>query len=376
MIPFDITEFQPKAWSILSRSFQSDRIAGTYLLYGRKGSGRWSVALTLAALLNCESPISDRLYPDLLVPCGKCRDCNNVFHLNFAGLIFAVPLPPHKNPGEAIELTNEFLQMKRKEPFALMTYRDNTVIPIEVARQIKRDLATRSQEGITRVVIFHQMEQMRQASADALLKLIEEPPSQTVILLTAEKPELLLPTIQSRALKVRIGTTPPTVLETYLQSRYNLNEKRAALLARISQGNPGVAITMIEKEEDTEDFQRELSLQLFRSVLTESGPQTLSHLVELVGERNRGAAFTLLEHWQSFIRDCTNLALTGDDNTITNVDLLGELQKLERYFVVPQVGIHMTDHIKNTLADLRRNVHIHGALAALALRVKSDVAYN
>ena len=110
-MPFDIRQFQPKAWTLLSRSFESDRVAGTYLFHGRDGLGHWGLAVSLAALLNCEQP--QKTDSDL-IPCGTCRNCRMIFGINFEGLMVAVPLPPHKSSKEAVELTNEILDTKRR----------------------------------------------------------------------------------------------------------------------------------------------------------------------------------------------------------------------------------------------------------------------
>ena len=90
-----------------------------------------------------------------------------------------MPLPPHKKADEAIDLTQKFLAAKKDDPFVLPSVQSNVTIPIDVARGIKRSLAMRASEGVYRFVIFHQMERMLASSADALLKLIEEPPADT-----------------------------------------------------------------------------------------------------------------------------------------------------------------------------------------------------
>ncbi len=377
MTHFDITAFQPQAWTILSRSFQTDHIAGTYLFSGPDGSGRWALAISLAALLNCEQPVEQE-NPDnktFITPCGECRNCRLIFNLSFEGLLYAIPLPPHKKEEETIDLTNQALDIKRHEPFAILSSTSNRLISIDVARQIKKRLAGKAPAGIRRVVIFYQMERMLTASADALLKLIEEPPPDTILILIAEKPELLLPTIQSRAQRIKVRSTPPEVVKHYLQSQYDLTDIKTTLLARIAQGIPGRAIAMATQDREEEPFQREEAFALFVSLLEDSPPQAVARLMTLIGDRNRGAAMELLRYWQIFLRDCTGIAILKSDEGIVNIDLQESLTRLAPYFASPETAISMTTHIKNTLADLRLNVHIHGALAALVLRMKSAMMY-
>jgi len=374
LTPFNISQFQGKAWSILSRSFEGDRLSGTYLFHGREGVGRWALGISLAALLNCEHPEKEGSQRQFSVPCGQCRNCRKVFSLNFEGLYYALPLPPHKNYDEAIELTNKILQIKRAEPFKILSSTANTHIPISVAREIKKNLSLKAGEGSTRIVLFYQMEKMLAASADALLKLIEEPPKDTVIILIAERPESLLPTIQSRAQKVRLGRVPEGALMDYLTERYELPGVKAKLLSRISQGSLGRAIDMIDTSEQEDSSRRAVGFLLFKSLLMEPSLNVVSRMTDMLSSRDRGEADDLLDLWQSLIRDCTYYAITGSEDEVINVDFILELQKLADYFTDPQLASQMVENIRMTLADLRRNVHIQGALIALALRLKSNVS--
>ncbi|HWR83077.1 MAG TPA: hypothetical protein VN285_07230, partial [Candidatus Deferrimicrobium sp.] len=167
MAAFDITQFQPTAWTSLARSFEAGKVAGTYLVYGREGTGRWALAISLAALLNCEHPTRGGPPVEVLRPCGACRACRMIFGLNFEGLHFALPIPPHKSSDEAIDLTAKALDLKRGDPFRILSGSGNMNIPISLARDIKRRLSLKADTGVTRLVLFYQMERMLAASADA-----------------------------------------------------------------------------------------------------------------------------------------------------------------------------------------------------------------
>jgi len=281
-----------------------------------------------------------------------------------------LPLPPHKNENEAMELTNQLLQSKRDEPFLLPTSSASTNIPIAAAREISRRLSRKGTPEITRVALFYRMELMKQASADALLKLIEEPPKDTIIIMTAARPQTLLPTIRSRAQKIRLGRTPDKELADYLIRCYDLSQSKAALLSRLSEGLPGKAVEMVDPEGNEEQSRRAVGFMLFRSLLTQEAPELLSHFGELLDARDRGQAESLLVLWQSFLRDCALYANGGDEDDIVNLDYSVELKKLSIAITNASVLMAMVECIKITLADFRRNVHIQGALAALALKLR------
>ncbi len=374
MIPSENVIYQTRAWTILSRSYEQGRTAGTYLIFGPDGSGRWLLAVSFAALVNCEKPARLNEGSGTTVPCGECRNCRNVFGLNFEGMHFAVPVPPHDNKLEAaIELTGEFLKAKRGEPFAIVSSSASTNIPVAIAREIRRQLSLKSNTGIRRVVIFYQMEKMKTISADALLKMIEEPPADTTIMLITSNPDSLLPTIQSRSQRIKVSPFSTKVIESYLLSRYSVSEKRAKLLARIVEGSLGRAIDAIEGADEEEGSQRGTALLLFKSLFLDSGPDTLAHMNDVLNLRDRGEAEELLRLWQLLVRDCAGMAVTGEEDDIVNVDFGSDVARLSKYFNDARLSARMVDDVKNTLADLRLNVHIQGALMALALRLKAHI---
>lgn len=369
---FDPVKIQPRAWSILSRSFSAGRVASTYLFYGPDGLGHWPLAVSFAALLNCLEPVGAG-ESGLVTPCARCRHCRNIFALNFEWLYFALPIRSHKSSDEMIELTGEVLQEKREQPFRIVLSPSPTSIPIRMARDIKKALSLKGGEGITRVALFYRMEKMKASSADALLKLIEEPSSDTVIILTATRPDTLLPTIQSRAQKVRLDGISESAAVAYLASKYGTREDRARLVVRLSQGNIGKAIAMTDDTDEPDSSRRAVGFLLFRSLFTETRPATIALLTKLISQNDRSAAEELLVLWQSLLRDCAYYAATGDGDALVNTDFASELIKIARFFERTQLAVHMTAAVKNALADLYLNVHIQTALAALVLTLKSRI---
>ncbi len=378
MSRFDIVRGQPKAWSILARSFAAGRVASTYLFHGPEGVGAWSLAIEFAALLNCESPLAEPEHPESSRPCGRCRSCRLVFDLNFEGLHLIVPIPPRKKPGEKkprdpVDLTNEVLQLKREEPFVVPDRTSPISIPVELARDTKRKLAIRAGAGITRVVLFYQMERMLAASADALLKLIEEPPADTVLILTAVKPEGLLDTILSRAQKVRLQRLPEQSVIDYLVNVYRVSENSARLASRVCERSLGRAIASLSGEAGGGSDARSVGMLLFKALLTEPAPDVVSQMIELLNFRDRGAAEDLIRLWQSLIRDAAYFADTSDESGLVNVDFAAETKLLAGQLARRSVVARTVNTTKNTLADLGFNVHIQTALVAMVLKLKEDL---
>ena len=330
------------------------------------------MALEFAALLNCEQPRVSDDDPRLRFPCHACRACRLIDGLNFEGLDFAVPIPPHNKESDMVELTKAVLELKQREPFALLDRSEPLTIPISRARAIRRNLSVQAAAGIVRVALFYQMDRMRAQSADALLKLIEEPPANTVIILTAERAEALLPTIQSRSQRIRLERLSEAMVVDYLVKRYECSETRARLAARIAEGRLGKALRIaVADDEDGAAGARAVGLMLFRNLVQAPTAEVISQLHELVNMQDRGGVQDLLQLWQSLIRDCSYYSATGDEEELVNVDFLPEIKQLSPYFVESTAVVRMVDIIKNSLADHALNVHIPPALVAMVLRLKS-----
>jgi len=369
---FEIKQYQPKAWEILSRSFENQRAASTYLFHGPEGTGRWGLAISFAALLNCEKPVKNE--NDILRPCGECLNCRKIFNLSFEGLYFALPLAPHKDLEEAAELTTKLLEEKRNEPFKILSSSATANIPIDLAREIKRSLSLKSDPGMTRVVIFYEMEKMRRESADSLLKLIEEPPKNTVIIMISRRPEALLLTIQSRAQKIKLSRVSLDAGEKYLLDKYGIKETQARLLMRLGDSSLGRAIELTNDSEETESSNRAVGFLLFKSLFDDAAYATVAHINDMVDTRDRGGADTLLALWESLIRDCVNYSVLGDETKLINLDFVPDIKRFSNRIGGGQAASQMADEIKNTLEGLRRYVHIQGAVTALALKLKSHIS--
>ncbi len=363
--------YTSKAWNILSGAFKQKKTSSTYLLYGKEGSGRWLHAVAFTALLNCESVIEEN---SVFKPCGSCSNCVHIFNLNFDVLKIVLPIPPHENKlDKAIDFTLEAIQLKKKEPYTLLTSAKTTNIPISLAREIKKKLALRHDKGQIRVVLFYKMEQMRKDSADALLKMIEEPPADTVIILIADKPDSLLPTIQSRSQKIKIPMVSSEHIKEYLIDNFDITDYQASLLSKISDGSIGQALVYLESIGKEENNRRSVYFLIFKSLFNESGADILAYMNDLLNLRDRSETLAMLRLWQMLIRDSANFAVMQDENEIFNIDFDSEIKELASFFKSSELSLQMAEAIKITLADLERNVHIQGALMALGLKLKAHI---
>lgn len=367
MTPFKNIVGQETAKKILLRSHDKNRLASTYLFYGPDGIGKWPMAIALTALANCLDPSkdSDGKTSDA---CGECSNCRQVLNLTFAEFYPALPLPPHKSESEAIDLSNEYIEQKKNEPYSIISSKRQTTIPIKTARAMKRKAAIKPPPGLTRVIFFYQMEKMLASSADSLLKLIEEPPPNTIIILTAKDPDNLLPTIQSRSQKIAFKPIIPERIAEYLKSGYDLSEKRAGLLARLSEGSIGRAINLIG--EDDESPVRQVAFLMFKALIQKDTPSAVATINDLINPRNRGETEQVLLCWQSFLADVIQIKFGKNSENIINMDLLTELETLSGRFIESNDFSKFVTHFGDFNSSFRRNVHIRPAITTLVFNLR------
>ena len=283
-----------------------------------------------------------------------------------------VPIPSIKKEDDAIDHTNSFIESRRQEPFALLYHSKPISIPISLARKLRRDLSLKAQDDVTRMVLLYRIDLMRPEAADALLKLIEEPPAETVLVLTASNLESVSDTIKSRCQTIRLERVPESFALEYLTSVHDLDSDRAQLVHRLADGSLGRALAMVTRETGAAD-RRSVGLMLFRTLCRAEASELASQLFDMFPLGDRSAVQDLLALWQSLTRDCAYYAATGDESGIVNSDYTTEIKNLSTCFRNSAANARLVELYKNTLDDLTRNVHIQLSLVAMALRFRQEL---
>ena len=216
----------------LRESIRAQRFPHSLILAGPRGAGKYTFALMLAQAMNClEQPESGGL-PDF---CSRCANC-----VRIAGAANLEELV-----AEAVAAREDLRETDKRETRILVqTHPDVLVIPPDppqlliklgqVRQAIHAAYYRPPIEARRAFTIFTSSAFMKEA-ANSLLKLLEEPPDHTTLILLTENPQELLPTIRSRAVIHRLGALPPTELETLLaERRPELKPKDRALAARLA----------------------------------------------------------------------------------------------------------------------------------------------
>ncbi len=205
----------------LSQAVRSGRLPQAILLHGPRGVGKQRLGLWLAQLILCEQEGRD--------PCGTCRSCRLVENLSHPDLHWFFPLEPPKKAVDAekqVEVVQaalaEEMALRRERPLygAVSGLASHSVAAV---RLLLRRVALTPAMGARKVFLIGDADRLipQQANpeaANALLKVLEEPPADTVLILTAAEPDKLLPTILSRVVRTRVLALPDSVITSFAQA--------------------------------------------------------------------------------------------------------------------------------------------------------------
>ncbi|HEY6808294.1 MAG TPA: hypothetical protein VI160_05835 [Gemmatimonadales bacterium] len=234
----------------LAGALASGRLPQVLLFEGPQGVGKQRLALWLAQALLCEQGPRQGS-PG---PCGECRSCRLVLGLSHPDVHWFVPVELSKKGADAdklVELTEEALG----EEMAARRDKPGYTAPAGLAahsmasvRLLLRRLAITPAMGDRKVFIVGDAERLaaqrgQDGAANALLKALEEPPADSVIVLTAAEPDALLPTILSRVVRVRVGRVPDSVVTEFAQHETGLTAGTSAADIVKAEGRIGRVVS-------------------------------------------------------------------------------------------------------------------------------------
>ena len=223
---FDNILCQQKVKKVLLNQIKSNKIAHAYIFMGQDGVGKRLMAVELARVLNCTT--SDFTKTDTGA-CGRCVSCEKIvknIHSDLHFIDFA----------KQAELENEDLEKQK-------------ILKIETIRYMQKKVATKVHEGKWKVFIIEPAEKMNLAAANSLLKTLEEPPENTVIILIAKHKETIPKTIVSRSQTLFFQPIGQNEISTWLMLNHSLDSVKAQEIAELSEGSLENAVKLIDEKE-------------------------------------------------------------------------------------------------------------------------------
>lgn len=346
---------QDRVVQALRGAIERDRVAHAYLFYGPDGVGKRAVAIEFARALQCE-----RGEPDA---CGECNACSKVRRLIHPDVQVFFPQPSDAEMEEIVER----IQRLAKNPYAAVDFirrpsltdatkqsNKQAFYSVDFVREVLQKISSyRPVEGRYKVVIITDADLFRQDSANAFLKLLEEPPPRTVFILTTNRPDRLLPTILSRCQKHRFDAISPEMIERVLVEKEEVEPETAAMLARMADGSYSRALDLMENVELTAN--RALVVDFLRQSYAAS--KNLPALIDSLAGMGRDRVKGVLLLMQSWVRDLVLYDAAGDEARLVNVDQAESIRKFCTN--LPHADLQaMVSLIEDATRLVERNVHL------------------
>ncbi len=319
----------------LRESVRVGRFPQALILAGPKGSGKYTLALMLARAVNCLNPRETDGLPDY---CGACPNCERIGEA--ANLTERV--------AEAVAAREELRDAdKRETRIMVQTHPDVLVVPpdppqllikLGQVRQVIHAAYFRPPVEARRSISIFTSSAFMKEAANSLLKVLEEPPEYTSLILLTENPQELLPTIRSRAVLHRLGALPAAEIESLLaERRSELTPQQRALVARLAEGAVGRALAL-----DLEAYlaSRQDALIVLRTALREPDYSQLFRATEAYrgGADGQEKTIGLLRALGSLLEDLL-LVLAGTPALARNVDMTTELERLAQGLTVDWIEV-------------------------------------
>jgi DNA polymerase-3 subunit delta' len=307
------------AVSLLARHIQTSNVKHAYLFCGPEGIGRRSLALRFAQALTCQNKQSPA------EPCLACQSCQRFFGMQHPDL-FIISAP---DPGREIR--------------------------IEQIRGLQHDLSLAPYEAPYRIGLLLDFQNANANAQNAMLKTLEEPTSRTILLLTASRPEDLLPTIASRCEVVLLRAASIDVVAKQLEKREGVEKDKAFKIASLSGGCYGYALTLNNNPTDLERINYLIHglLQAMSATLHER----FTYAEELTGRKTsaRENLNQALKIWLSFWRD-TLIVASGGNTAIINSEFKEAIFSLAKQVSLAEIHKQMT-RLEAGIEKLDKNVN-------------------
>ncbi len=313
----------------IRNAVERDQVSHAYILNGERGAGKKLLANLFATTLLCE-----KRGPD---PCNICHSCRQA---------------ESGNHPDIIRVTHE---------------KPNSISVDDIREQVNNTIMVKPYQGPYKIYIIDHADLMTPQAQNALLKTIEEPPQYAVIMLLAENAEVLLPTINSRCVMLRLRYIKDTLIKKYLMESLKVPDYKAELCTAFAQGNMGHAIMLANSEHFNEI--REEAVHMLRNI----HEMELSEIIEAVNKITiyKVEISDYLDIIAVWYRDVLLYKATKDIETIVFKDQISYIKEQAKKSSYEGIQLILSSFEK-AKARLKANVNFELTMELLFLTIKEN----
>jgi len=325
---------QDAAKQQLAELVQHNRLSHALLFLGKEGGGALSLALAFAQYIVCETvngkgaAAAASLFGDAPASplalatndsCGACPSCSKAQKYIHPDIHFSYPVVPRKSGDKPLstDYISEWREFIQQSPYGnvfdwlqfIGAENKQGNITVHECNDIIHKLSLKSFESGYKILLMWMPEYLGNAG-NKLLKLIEEPPPDTLFILVAENESQILPTILSRCQLVKIPALGTGQIASALIERAHISADQARQVAIISEGNYREALQLVQHaEEDWQDLLRE-----WLNATLKGGPMAQVKWIEEIGKLGREKQKQFLRYFNHLLEQSVRLKSMGPDS--------------------------------------------------------------
>ena len=361
---------QDKAKGTVRTMVDESRLPHAIILKGQPGIGKLAFANAIAQYINCENPVDGD-------SCGVCASCVKIRKGIHPDVRFVLPTVSAPSTG-AKTVTDDFFPTFREHFFknaylsmsswvAMMAGENKQLgIRIHEIRELKRKMQLKAFEATYKVVIIWNAEKINREAANAMLKLLEEPPERTVMIMTVSDTTQLLTTINSRCQRIQLHRIPGPTMEDFLTREHKLSPDRAQQVSQLAEGSVTKAMDLVN---DANKSLSELYMHWMR-VSMKGQFDLIQGWVETVTKENKEFQKLFLSYAIQKIRDSLLFSFDLPQLAGATREEIEFQKKFSRY-----IQLNGIDKLARLLEDglhfISRNANSQMVLTVLSLRIHS-----
>lgn len=346
------------------------RIPHAILLEGPDGIGKFAMARAFLQYVECERPVDGD-------SCGECPSCVQHKSMQHIDTMYSFPVIKKKNKtSETIsdDYLPEFIEFVAQNPFMdrdlwiekIGAENTSPVIYADEASHLVRKLNYAAHSARYKAVIIWQADKLNETASNKLLKLIEEPPGQAIIIMTTSQPMNILPTIYSRTQRIKMSRHPEMVIEKWLLSEGIAQPGNANMIAALSEGSLTRATRLSANNDDSVQF-----LDSFISLMRLAYQRNIAALKDwsqTMGNKKRETVIGFLEYMSRMLRE--NFVANFKDEDLNQM-LPSEWDFSRNFsrFVNERNVLWLYEAVNEALEDVKANGNTKIILFDLAITV-------